>query len=73
MAGQIDKDAETARLSKEIAKIDSNLQKSKAKLDNPNFADKAPEAVVQKERGRVAEMENAIKQLQEQLDKISAL
>ena len=73
LAGLIDKDAEIARLNKEIAKIDSNLQKSKAKLDNPSFADKAPQAVVKKEQDRVAEMEQAINQLQEQLDKISAL
>ncbi len=73
LAGLIDKDAEMARLNKEIGKIDGNLQKSKAKLDNPNFADKAPEAVVQKERDRVAEMEHAIAQLQEQLDRISKL
>jgi valyl-tRNA synthetase len=73
LAGLIDKDAETARLNREIAKIDSNLQKSLAKLNNPSFADKAPQAVVQKEQNRVAEMQHAIGQLQEQLDKISAL
>jgi len=73
LAGLIDKDAELARLNREIAKIDGNLQKSLAKLNNPSFADKAPEAVVLKEQNRVAEMQHAIAQLQEQLDKISAL
>ena len=73
MAGLIDKDAEQARLKKEMAKIDGNLQKSLAKLNNPSFVDKAPEAVINKERARVAEMESAIKQLQEQADKIAAL
>ncbi|MCW8957159.1 MAG: class I tRNA ligase family protein, partial [Gammaproteobacteria bacterium] len=73
LAGLIDKDAELARLNKEIAKIDSNLQKSSAKLTNPSFVDKAPEAVVNKEKARVAEMESAINQLQEQADKIAAL
>jgi len=73
LAGLIDKDAELARLTKEIGKLESNLEKSNAKLTNPKFVDKAPQAVVDKERGRVAEMELAVKQLQEQLHKISAL
>ena len=73
LAGLIDKAAEMARLNREIAKIDNNLQKSQAKLNNPNFADKAPEAVVNKEKNRVAEMQQAIAQLNEQLEKISAL
>jgi len=73
LAGLIDKDAETARLNKEIGKLQSNLDKSSTKLTNPKFVDKAPEAVVEKERARVAEMETALKQLQEQLVKISAL
>ena len=73
LAGLIDKKAETARLNKEIAKIQVNLDKSNAKLTNPKFVDKAPEAVVKKEQNRVAEMEMAVKQLQEQLEKISAL
>ena len=73
LAGLIDKDAELARLTKEIGKLENNLEKSNAKLTNPKFVDKAPPAVVDKERGRVAEMESALKQLQEQLQKISAL
>ena len=73
LAGLIDKDAELARLGKEIGKIDINLQKSEAKLATPNFADKAPADVVEKERVRVGEMKTALAQLQEQLVKISAL
>jgi len=73
LAGLIDKDAEMARLNKEIGKLQSNLDKSNAKLTNPKFVDKAPEAIVKKEKARVAEMETALKQLQEQLEKISAL
>ena len=73
LAGLIDKDAELARLNKEMAKLENNLEKSNAKLNNPNFADKAPEAVVNKERERVAEMNKALQQLKEQAEKISAL
>ena len=73
LAGLIDKDAELTRLGKEIGKIEINLQKSEAKLATPNFADKAPADVVEKERVRVGEMKTALAQLQEQLVKISAL
>ncbi len=73
LAGLIDKDAELTRLSKEIGKLEDNLGKSNAKLGNPGFVDKAPEAVVNKERERIAEMESALEKLKEQLEKISAL
>ena len=73
LAGLIDKDAELARLNKEIGKLESNLEKTNAKLGNPGFVDKAPEAVVTKEKERAAEMASAVENLKEQLVKISAL
>jgi len=68
LAGLIDKAAETQRLQREIAKIDKDLQKSLAKLNNPNFVDRAPNAVVNTEKTRVADMQAAISQLQEKID-----
>jgi len=73
LAGLIDKDAELARLNKEIGKLEVNYNKGKAMLDNPGFVDKAPEARVNKERENVAAMESAIVKLKEQLTIISAL
>ena len=73
LAGLVDKDAELARLDREIGKIQSNLEKTEAKLQNPNFADKAPAEVVQKERDRQAEMRTALEQLEAQREKIRAL
>ena len=73
LGGLIDKEAELARLEKEMAKIQSNLEKSLAKLNNPAFVEKAPAAVVEKDRQRVAEMETALGQLREQAEKIRAL
>ena len=73
LAGLIDKDAELARLEKEINKLQVNVDKTTAKLVNKNFVDKAPAAVVEKERARLAEMTKSIEQLQEQLEKIKAL
>lgn len=73
LAGLIDKDAELARLEKEIGKIQGNIDKTTAKLVNKNFVDKAPAAVVEKERARLVEMTTAIDQLKEQAEKIKSL
>jgi valyl-tRNA synthetase len=73
LAGLIDKQAELARLEKEIAKLTVNLDKGHAKLQNSGFVDKAPAAVVEKERQRVEEMARARQQLEQQAEKIRAL
>ncbi|MDT8281943.1 MAG: valine--tRNA ligase [Gammaproteobacteria bacterium] len=73
LAGLIDKDAELARLEKEIGKLQLNVDKTTAKLVNKNFIDKAPAAVVEKERERLAEMAKAIAQFNEQVEKIKKL
>ncbi|GBF31209.1 valine--tRNA ligase [bacterium MnTg04] len=73
MAGVIDRDAELARLNKQIEKLDKDLQRSKQKLANPNFAANAPAAVVEKERQRVAEMEDAQTRWREQMEKVRKL
>ncbi len=73
LAGLIDKEAELARLEKEIGKLKINIEKGEAKLQNAGFVDKAPEAVVEKERQRVAELSKSLQQLQEQVVKISDL
>ncbi|MGB5307356.1 MAG: valine--tRNA ligase [Arenicellales bacterium] len=69
----IDKDAEIKRLQKEMEKLDKDLERSTSKLSNASFVDKAPAAVVEKERQRVTEMEQALASLGDQLKKIEAL
>jgi valyl-tRNA synthetase len=54
MAGLIDKDAELARLDKEMAKLDGEIASIEGKLSNEGFVARAPEAVVAKERDRLA-------------------
>jgi len=73
MAGLIDKDAELKRLNKNIEKLAKDLDKSTAKLGNANFVDRAPAAVVEKEKARVAEMSSSLQQLKEQAAKIAAM
>ncbi|RTR02030.1 valine--tRNA ligase [Halomonas nitroreducens] len=73
MAGLIDKDAELARLAKEIDKQDKLIGGIEKKLGNESFVAKAPEAVVQKERDKLADFAATRKVLVEQRDKIAAL
>ncbi|THB66388.1 MAG: valine--tRNA ligase [Gammaproteobacteria bacterium] len=73
MAGLIDKESEIARIKKEMEKLQKDLDKSKTKLGNPNFVDKAPETVVNKEKERVAEMESSLSILTQQLKRIEKI
>jgi valyl-tRNA synthetase len=73
MAGLIDKDAELARLDKEIARLQGEVQRVGGKLGNASFVDKAPPAVIEKERTRLAEAEQALAKLTEQRARIATL
>ncbi len=73
MAGLIDKDAELQRLDKEISKIEGEIKRLQGKLNNANFVERAPEAVVAKEREKLEEAESRQQQLSEQQEKIAAL
>ncbi len=73
MAGLIDKDAELARLDREIAKREQEVARIEAKLANSGFVDKAPAAVVSKERARAEDVRGALGNLREQRAKIAAL
>ncbi|WP_434984310.1 valine--tRNA ligase [Vreelandella zhaodongensis] len=73
MADLIDKDAELKRLAREIDKQDKLIGGIEKKLGNEGFVAKAPEAVVEKERGKLAEFQAAKKLLEEQQAKIAAL
>ncbi|HIP53078.1 MAG TPA: valine--tRNA ligase, partial [Chromatiales bacterium] len=53
MAGLIDKEAEAARLEKEIKRLQTDIERTEKKLANANFVERAPEAVVQKEREKL--------------------
>ncbi len=70
MAGLIDKDAEIARLEKEIQKILKELPRIKGKLNNPKFIDKAPEQVITKEKEKLANLQSSLDNLEEQREKI---
>ena len=73
MVGLIDKDKESQRLQKELQKLNADMQRLQGKLNNPKFVDKAPAEVVDKEKAKLAEAQNAIATLQLQLAKIEAI
>ncbi|WP_299773174.1 valine--tRNA ligase [uncultured Pseudoteredinibacter sp.] len=73
MAGLIDKDAETARLNKEIEKLEKEVSRTQGKLNNEKFVGKAPADVVQKEKDKLADYEAALTKLKDQVQKIAEL
>ena len=64
--GLIDKNAEIQRLDKEITKFEKIIKQSTDKLNNDNYVAKAPADVVQKERDKLGDIEQALSQLQQQ-------
>lgn len=72
LEGLIDKDAEIARLNKEMSKLDKVIKQSSGKLSNDNYVAKAPAEVVAKEREKLEEMQQAYQQLKQQLQALGA-
>ena len=73
MAGLIDKDAELARITKAMEKIEKDVSRTRGKLGNEKFVSNAPEAVIEKERAKLEEGEKALAKLKEQFETIKAL
>ncbi|WP_047551910.1 valine--tRNA ligase [Methylotenera sp. G11] len=67
---EIDVAAEKERLGKEIARLENEISKANAKLGNESFVARAPAAVVEQEKGRVAEFGASLEKLQVQLSKL---
>ena len=67
----IDFKAELVRLNKEKAALQKDIDFVNGKLNNPNFVDKAPAAVVEGQRKSLAEYLEKMKMLQESINKIS--
>ncbi len=67
---EIDVAAEKERIAKEIARIDAEITKANAKLNNESFVARAPAAVVSQEKVRVAEFSASLEKLQGQLTKL---
>lgn len=73
MAGLIDKDAELTRLDKEIGRLEGEVKRVGGKLGNEGFVAKAPAEVLEKERAKLAEAEQALAKLVDQRQRIATL
>ncbi|MDD5389745.1 MAG: valine--tRNA ligase [Gallionellaceae bacterium] len=67
---EIDRDAEIARLDKEIARLSNEIAKATAKLSNASFVDRAPTAVVEQEKKRLADFESTLEKVRTQRVKL---
>jgi valyl-tRNA synthetase len=69
---QVDVAAESARLGKEIERLRGEIAKAEAKLGNESFVARAPAAVVEQERARLADFNQALARLQTQRQRLLA-
>ena len=67
---EIDKAAETARLSKEAEKLQKALDKLNAKLSKPGYTEKAPAHLVEKDKADLAELTDKMGKVEGQLAKL---
>ncbi|ART80858.1 valine--tRNA ligase [Oceanisphaera avium] len=73
MAGLIDKEAELARLQKELDKTHSEIKRLEGKLNNAGFVAKAPAAVVAIEQGKLEDYKAVLAKLVAQQEQIASL
>ena len=69
----IDVAAEKARLGKGLAGLEQDAERTRRKLDNPDFVARAPEAVVEENREKLAEARATLARLQAALERLETL
>ena len=66
----MDYEKERARLNDEIKRLESEIKRASGKLNNENFVSKAPEAVVNEEREKLANYEDLLEKTKASLEEI---
>ncbi|MDS1141881.1 valine--tRNA ligase [Pusillimonas sp. SM2304] len=67
---EIDAEAERLRLGKEVERLQNEIAKANSKLSNASFVERAPAAVVEQEKNRIAQFGETLSKVQEQLAKL---
>jgi valyl-tRNA synthetase len=73
LADLIDPKSESARLEKELNRLNNDKQRIESKLNNSNFIDRAPEDVVNKEKQKLDDTLTSIQKLEDQHQRILKL
>ena len=68
---EIDVEAEKARLGKEAGRLEAEVAKATAKLSNEAFVTRAPAAVIEQERGRMADFTATLAKIKDQLARLA--
>ncbi|MCE5343660.1 MAG: class I tRNA ligase family protein, partial [Eubacteriales bacterium] len=68
----VDIEKELARLAKEHERLATEIERAKARLDNPGFTSKAPAALVEQEKEKLATSENMLASLGRRIDELKA-
>lgn len=66
----IDVEVESARLAKEMARLEGEIGKATVKLDNPSFVARAPAAVVSQEKQRLVDFKRTLDRLRDQASRL---
>lgn len=72
LEGVIDLEAELTRLKKELSQVEVEIKKTEGKLQSSGFREKAPAAVIEKEKNRREEQEEKLNKLQQRLQELSS-
>jgi valyl-tRNA synthetase len=73
MAGLIDKDAELARIAKALDKLEKDFARTQGKLANEKFVSNAPDAVIEKEKAKLADFTMQMGKLHGQRSSIESI
>ena len=70
LAGLVDFEAEKARISKEIGKLEADSTKLQKKLSNPGFLAKAAPEIIEKDKAKLEDADSQLQRLRQQLSEL---
>jgi len=71
LEGVVDLQEERLRIGREMSKTQKDLSGLLKKLENPQFAERAPREVVEKDKARIEELQAKLKKMEEHVQRIS--